>query len=239
MTEPPEPLELFAPTRAAALARLADFVPRAGRTYAAERNADSGPGRKHNVSMLSPYLRHRIISEREVIAAVLAEHGPNQAEKFIQEVFWRTYWKGWLQMRPAVWRDFLAERDTDRERVAANSGLARALADAASGRTGIDCFDDWARELVTTGYLHNHARMWFASIWIFTLKLPWTLGADFFLRHLLDADPASNTLGWRWVAGIQTRGKTYLARADNIEKYTDGRYRPTGLAEHADPVRDE
>ena len=235
----PAPLDLFPPTRSAALARLVNFVPRAGRAYAAERNADPGPGFKPNVSMLSPYLRHRILTEREVIAAVLEQHSPNQAEKFIQEVFWRTYWKGWLQMRPQVWRDFLAERDADRERVKANSGLTRALAEAESGRTGIECFDDWARELVATGYLHNHTRMWFASIWIFTLKLPWALGADFFLRHLLDADPASNTLSWRWVAGIQTAGKTYLARPDNIEKYTQGRYRPTDLAEKAEPIREE
>ena len=234
-----EPLICFPPARAAAQERLASFVPRAGRAYAAQRNADSGPGLKANVSMLSPYVRHRILSEREVIAAVLEQHAVDQAEKFIQEVLWRSYWKGWLQMRPKVWRDFLAERDADRERVEANAGLSRALAEAESGRTGIECFDDWARELVTTGYLHNHTRMWFASIWIFTLKLPWALGADFFLRHLLDADPASNTLSWRWVAGIQTAGKTYLARPDNIEKYTNGRYRPTGLAEVAEPIRDE
>ena len=239
MSNVPEPLLLFPPTREAALQRLADFAPRAGRAYSAERNSDPGPGLKRNVSMLSPYIRHRMLSEQEVVAAVLEQHTPEQAEKFIQEVFWRTYWKGWLQMRPKVWRDFLAERDGDCERVEANAGLARALAEAESGRTGIECFDDWARELVATGYLHNHTRMWFASIWIFTLKLPWALGADFFLRHLLDADPASNTLSWRWVAGIQTAGKTYLARPDNIEKYTEGRYRPTGLAEVAEPIRDE
>ena len=239
MTEFPEPLELFPPSRGAALARLTDFAPRAGRAYAATRNVDPGPWFKSNVSMLSPYLRHRILSEREVVEAVLEQHSPDQAEKFIQEVFWRTYWKGWLQMRPQVWRDFLSECDGDRERVAANAGLLCVLAEAESGGTGIECFDDWARELIATGYLHNHARMWFASIWIFTLKLPWALGADFFLRHLLDADPASNTLSWRWVAGLQTRGKTYLARPENIEKYTDGRYRPTGLAEVAEPIRDE
>jgi deoxyribodipyrimidine photo-lyase len=89
---------------------------------------------------------------------------------------------------------------------------------------------------VAAGYLHNHARMWFASIWIFTLRLPWELGADFFLRHLLDGDPASNTLSWRWVGGIQTPGKTYLARPDNIARYTDGRFRPKGLATRADPL---
>ena len=80
------------------------------------------------------------------------------------------------------------------------------------------------RELIETGYLHNHARMWYASIWIHTLKLPWTLGAAFFLTHLLDGDPASNTLSWRWVAGLHTPGKTYLARPDNIRKYTNNRF---------------
>ena len=67
------------------------------------------------------------------------------------------------------------------------------------------------KELKETNYLHNHARMWFASIWIFTLDLPWQLGAEFFMKHLYDGDAASNTLGWRWVAGIQTQGKNYLA----------------------------
>jgi deoxyribodipyrimidine photo-lyase len=79
---------------------------------------------------------------------------------------------------------------------------------------------------VATGYLHNHARMWFASIWVFTLRLPWELGAAFFYEHLLDGDVASNTLSWRWVAGLQTPGKTYVARADNIAFYTDGRHVP-------------
>ncbi|WP_376694136.1 FAD-binding domain-containing protein [Wenzhouxiangella sp. EGI_FJ10409] len=235
----PAPFDLFPPGREAGLERLRDFVPHAGREYAAGRNADSGPGRKRGVSMLSPWIRHRLLSEHEVVRAVLERWAPSTAEKFIQEVFWRSYWKGWLQMRPQVWDAFVEESRRELERVRANAGMSRALTDAEQGRTGIECFDDWARELVATGYLHNHVRMWFASIWIFTLKLPWALGADFFLRHLLDADPASNTLGWRWVAGIQTPGKTYLARADNIEKFTHGRYRPTGLAREAPAIRDE
>lgn len=226
-------------TRKDALVRLEAFVPNAGRRYAADRNRDLGPGLRSNVSMLSPYIRYRVITEPEVLAAVLRQHSAQAAEKFIQEVFWRTYWKGWLQMRPQVWRAFLQERDADRARLEQSTELQKALICAEEGRTGIDGFDDWARELVQTGYLHNHARMWFASIWIFTLRLPWSLGADFFLRHLLDADPASNTLGWRWVAGIQTPGKTYLARADNIERYTGGRYHPKNLASEAPPVREE
>ena len=104
--------------------------------------------------------------------------------------------------------------------------MRRDVARAEAGETGLDCFDAWAVELVETGYLHNHARMWFASIWIFTLGLPWRLGADFFYRHLLDGDPASNTLGWRWVAGLHTRGKPYGAQAWNIASFTGQRFAP-------------
>jgi deoxyribodipyrimidine photo-lyase len=216
----------FVPTRAAGLARLADFVPRAGRDYAQGRNSDHGPEQRDNVSGLSPYIRHRLVTEREVVAATLAAHSLAAAEKFVQEVLWRTYWKGWLEMRPAIWDRYLAERDAARAGFRGGRDLAR----AETGTTGIEGFDDWAQELVATGYLHNHARMWFASIWIFTLRLPWTLGADFFMRHLIDADPASNTLSWRWVAGLQTAGKTYLATADNIARHTGGRFAPKGLA---------
>ena len=165
---------------------------------------------------------------------MLARHGLRAAEKFIQEVLWRTYWKGWLEMRPSVWVRFVTERDRQRDALTDH----RATADAENGRTGIEGFDDWARELVDTGYLHNHARMWFASIWIFTLRLPWALGADFFLRHLIDADAASNTLSWRWVAGLQTVGKTYLATTENIARCTKGRFEPKGLAREGTALRE-
>ncbi len=229
----------FVATRAAALDRLAAFLPRAGRAYAENRNGDAGPGAERSVSALSPYLRYRLLTEREVIAAALDRHGAQGADKFVTEVLWRTYFKGWLELRPAAWTRFLAERDAGRDAMARSGGLARAVAAAEEGRTGIDGFDDWARELVEHGYLHNHARMWFASIWIFTLRLPWALGADFFLRHLVDADPASNTLSWRWVAGLQTPGKTYRATADNIARHTFGRFSPHGLAEEAPTLVEE
>ena len=106
------------------------------------------------------------------------------------------------------------------------------------GRTGIEGFDDWAAELQDANWLHNHTRMWFASIWIFTLRLPWALGAELFMRHLLDGDPASNTLSWRWVAGLHTRGKTYAARAENIRRYTNGRHDPGGLDEDPVPLQE-
>lgn len=231
----PSPISLshFEPSRQAALARLEAFVPYAGTHYAKHRNTDYGSGENVSASGLSPYLRYRVITEAEVIRAVLDNHTLQAAEKFIQEVVWRTYWKGWLQMRPSVWLEYVVERDRKFEQLASDVDLKALYQQATEGTTGIDGFDDWAKGLVKTGYLHNHARMWFASIWIFTLRLPWTLGADFFLRHLLDGDPASNTLSWRWVAGIQTQGKTYLATQENIERFTQGRYAPKGLAQEA------
>jgi deoxyribodipyrimidine photo-lyase len=210
------------PTRAAGLARLAAFKPSMGKAYAARRNEDRGPGAHDAVSGLSPWLRHRLVTEEEAVAAAVSAHGAQNAEKFIQEVLWRTYWKGWLEQRPSVWRDYTQAV------AAAWAKNAGGVAEVEAGRTGIACMDAWARELVETGYLHNHARMWFASIWCFTLRLPWQLGADLFLRHLLDADAASNTLSWRWVAGLQTRGKHYVARAENIARYTGGRFNPVG-----------
>ena len=228
----------FVATRAEALDRLAAFLPRAGQAYARDRNTDGGPDRARSVSALSPYLRYRLLTEREVIASALDRHGPEAADKFVSEVLWRTYFKGWLELHPAAWDRFLAERDAARQAMGRSGGLARAVAAAEEGRTGIAGFDDWARELAAFGYLHNHARMWFASIWIFTLRLPWTLGADFFLRHLVDADPASNTLSWRWVAGLQTPGKTYLATADNIARHTGGRFAPQGLAREAPAIEE-
>lgn len=227
----------FTPTRAAGLERLARFLPKAGRAYAAQRNFDR-PGAGHaSVSTLSPWLRHRLVTEAEVLQAVLGRHSPSSAEKFVQEVFWRSYFKGWLERRPTIWSDYRRGVEDALERRAASSDLGARLDAAESGRTGIDCFDAWARELAETGYLHNHARMWTASIWIFTLRLPWELGADWFLRNLLDGDPASNTLGWRWVAGLQTRGKAYVARASNIAHYTEGRFNPAGqLNEDPEPL---
>ncbi len=216
------------PTRAAALDRLEAFVPHAAR-YAGRRNFDLGAGKHDGVSGLSPYIRTRLVTEEECTRAVLAKHSPCAAEKFLQEIAWRTYWKGWLEMRPEVWRCYLE--------TLAEQNKTPSYEAAVSGNTGIACFDHWVHELTATGYLHNHARMWLASIWIFTLKLPWQLGADFFLHHLLDADPATNTLSWRWVAGLHTPGKHYLARAENISKFTNGRFDPKGrLNESAPPL---
>lgn len=224
-------------TRNTATRRLKSFLPNAGKKYASTRNYDHGTNQHENVSVLSPYITHRLISEAEVIQATLSSHSPAAAEKFIQEVCWRTYWKGWLEMRPSVWTDYLEHLRESHESMSDYPDDRDEWHRATNGETGIECFDAWVHELRETGYLHNHARMWFASIWIFTLGLPWSLGADFFYRNLLDGDPASNTLSWRWVAGLHTKGKHYVARASNIAKYTDGRFNPAGqLNENPEPL---
>ncbi|MEL7464124.1 MAG: FAD-binding domain-containing protein [Pseudomonadota bacterium] len=228
----------YQPTREAGLAQLEAFAPKAGRAYAAGRNTDPGPEAEGAVSALSPWVRHRLVLEEEVVRTALSRHAFAASEKFVQEVYWRAYFKGWLERRPEVWLRYKTALADGLNQIEKDGALRADYHAAVAAETGTEGFDDWARELVETGWLHNHARMWFASIWIFTLRLPWALGADFFLRHLMDGDAASNTLSWRWVGGLHTRGKTYLARADNIETFTNGRFRPTGLAPSA-PALDE
>ena len=220
-------------TRAHGEAILQAFAPRMGGRYANGRNTDHGRGAHKTVSVLSPYVRRRLVLESDAVAAAVAAHGPEDAEKFIHEVIWRGYFKGWLERRPQVWDGYRIGLEADLAALDRDRRLRRDVERAVNGQTGLECFDAWATELADTGYLHNHARMWFASIWIFTLGLPWRLGADFFYRHLLDGDPASNTLGWRWVAGLHTRGKPYPADAQNIATFTAGRFtpRPSDLAE--------
>lgn len=232
-------VETADPTRKAGLRQLDEFAIRAGTRYTKSRSFDFGPDRRGNVSTLSPYVRHRLVLEQELLKTVLRRHSPAATNKFVEEVFWRAYFKGWLEQHPEVWGDYRTWVSSLLGKLDADANLLQRYNSAVEGNTGIDCFDAWIHELLATGYLHNHARMWFASIWVFTLGLPWQLGADLFYRYLIDGDPASNTLSWRWVCGLHTRGKTYLARASNIVKYTDNRFNPQGqLATSAPPVRE-
>jgi len=211
--------------------KLDNFIEKNLPEYTKLRNFDFGTQNRKNISCLSPYVTHGVINEVEIINKVLKKHLFSKSEKFIQEVFWRIYWKGWLELRPDVWDDYLINLKTYREKYNTDKNYLNAI----EGNTNIQCFDDWVKELKETNYLHNHARMWFASIWIFTLDLPWELGAEFFLKHLYDGDSASNTLGWRWVAGIQTPGKHYLASEWNIKKFTNNRYEKIKLNEGGKP----
>jgi len=206
-------------TRSEALARLEAFLPLAPAYGATRNHVVVG---HENVSRLSPATRTRVLLEREILAASRARHETAAIEKFEQEVWWRLYWKGWLEQRPEIWAEYRRALNPLR-------GCERAR-EVAAGESGIAILDHFTRELVTTGYLHNHARMWWASWWIHGEGLPWELGAHFFLQHLRDGDAASNTLSWRWVAGLHTRGKAYLVRRSNLERYVA----PELLAEHTE-----
>ena len=218
-------------TRASAIGNLEDFVENNLGEYSRLRNFDFGPNKRSNTSCLSPYITHGVINEKEVIRKSLDKFSFSKNEKFIQEVLWRTYWKGWMELRSGVWDDYLIDLKRIKEEFRDNGDYLNAI----EGKTKIECFNEWVNELKTYNYLHNHTRMWFASIWIFTLELPWQLGAEFFMQHLYDGDAASNTLGWRWVAGIQTQGKHYLASEWNIKKFTNNRFENIKLNENAPP----
>jgi deoxyribodipyrimidine photo-lyase len=226
---------IFEASRAKAVDKLNTFVEQNLSDYSKLRNFDFGPSNRSNVSCLSPYITHGIINELEVINKSLKKFSFAKNEKFIQEVLWRVYWKGWLELRPDVWSDYLIELDKIKKEFKNNQSYL----DAIEGKTNVDCFNQWVIELKESNYLHNHTRMWFASIWIFTLELPWQLGAEFFMQHLYDGDAASNTLGWRWVAGIQTQGKHYLASEWNINKFTNNRFKNIKLSENAKPISND
>ncbi len=221
----------FIPSRNFAIEKLNNFVEKNLIEYSKLRNFDFGPDKRDNISCLSPYVTHGVINEIEIIKKSLANFSFSKNEKFIQEVLWRTYWKGWLELRPNVWSDYLFSLNNIREKFKDNKDYLKAI----EGNTNIECFNEWVKELKKNNYLHNHTRMWFASIWIFTLDLPWQLGAEFFMQHLYDGDAASNTLGWRWVAGVQTQGKHYLASEWNIKKFTNNRFSNIKLNENAPP----
>ena len=222
----------FKTTRASAIENLDNFIKNNLGEYSKLRNFDFGPDKRSNTSCLSPYITHGVINEKEVISKSLEKFSFSKNEKFIQEVLWRTYWKGWMELRFGVWDDYLLDLKRIKEEFKDNKSYLNAI----EGNTSIECFNEWVNELKTYNYLHNHTRMWFASIWIFTLDLPWQLGAEFFMQHLYDGDAASNTLGWRWVAGIQTQGKHYLASEWNIKKFTNNRFVNIKLNENAPPI---
>tara|TARA_Y100000748_G_scaffold301899_1_gene302973 strand:+ start:291 stop:1430 length:1140 start_codon:yes stop_codon:yes gene_type:complete len=222
---------MFEPKRDFAHKKLISFIDNNLIEYSKLRNFDFGPDQRRNISCLSPYITHGVLSEIEVMNLSLKKFPFVKIEKFIQEVLWRVYWKGWLELRPSVWSDYIINLQAIREKYKEDPKYLEAI----EGKTNIECFNEWVGELKTYNYLHNHTRMWFASIWIFTLNLPWQLGAEFFLKHLYDGDAASNTLGWRWVAGIQTQGKHYLASEWNIKKFTNNRFQNIKLNENAPP----
>lgn len=175
--------------------------------YAATRNFLNGA-----VSRLSPYVRHGVVSLKE-----LHEKGRASA-KFVQELAWRDYWQRvYARIGDGVWTD----REPNKTGV---TQYGQTLpGDIETAQTGLACIDAFATELRETGYLHNHARMWLAAYVVHWRRVAWQAGARWFLRHLLDGDPASNNLSWQWVAST-FGAKPYFFNRENLERYTEGRH---------------
>jgi deoxyribodipyrimidine photo-lyase len=186
------------------------------KSYDRSRNYLAG-----DVTRLSAYLRHGVLTLAEVRDELLRRVSEaHHAGKLINELAWRDYWQRvYLQIGEGVWQD----REPYKTGYSAD-GYAIALpADISDGTTTLACIDGFARELTDTGYLHNHARMWFAAYVIHWRRIRWQAGARWFLEHLLDGDPASNNLSWQWVASTFA-SKAYIFNRENLERYTDGVY---------------
>ena len=192
-----------------------DFLDSKIFSYSKYRNYDYGNQQDNYVSGLSPYISHRVLLEYYLIIDLKSKLKGSIINKFIEELYWRIYWKGWLENRPDLWRKFVSEK------ISMSNELS--YQKAIRGETDLKFFNSWILELKNNNYLHNHTRMWFASTWIFNLQIPWQLGAKLFLKHLYDGDAASNLLSWRWVAGLHAKGKKYLFTPENLKKFSNNR----------------
>jgi deoxyribodipyrimidine photo-lyase len=196
--------------RAAALRLLAKVNPD---KYGRDRNFLDG-----SVSRLSPYLRHGVMSLAEVRRKALA--AGRHTEKFISELAWRDYWQRiYAQIGDGIWQD----RERYKTGFSADDYQTDLPTDISDGTTGLACMDGFASELKSTGYLHNHARMWLAAFVVHFRRVRWQAGARWFLEHLLDGDRASNNLSWQWVASTFSH-KPYFFNRDNLERYTNSTY---------------
>ena len=176
-------------------------------TYAKTRNFLSG-----DVTRLSPYITHGMVDIAAIVAQLHAQRPLKFEDKIVFEFAWREFFHHvWGIKGEAIFKGL-------REAVYAGQYATALPDDIAQGRTGVPAIDAAVRELYTTGYLHNHARMWMASYVVHLRKVHWKAGADWLYAHLLDGDCASNHLSWQWVAGTFS-SKPYLFNAENVARY--------------------
>ena len=185
--------------------------------YASTRNYKNG-----NVTKLSPYISRGVISTR-FIYEKLVDSGINlkKCEKFIQELAWRDFWQ-------QIWvnKGSLINKDLKRPQEYVNDfKISKSLVEA---KTGINSVDEEISNLYENGYMHNHMRMYVASIATNIAKSHWRVPARWMYYHLLDGDWASNALSWQWVAGSNSN-KKYYANQDNINKYFNSNQKNTFL----------
>ena len=173
-------------------------------------------------SQLFPFLSLRLIGRQELLSR-LDEWSPEGLRSPLGEaLLWRFYCTGWLENYPQAW---LAWR---RLVQASLSGWQdrEDYQSAVSGNTGIELFDNWIQRLKESGSLNLQEAKCFASLWIYSLKLPWSLGADLFCRYSLDTDLAVHLINWRLVAGSQVKDEHFAVTAQEL---TDWFGASTGL----------
>ena len=200
-----DPLTLFPTSYALILERLSRVNPI---KYAKTRNFING-----DVTYLSPYLSRGVISVQQIKEAVLQKgFKPYEIEKFLQELAWREYYQ-------RVWQAKKEELFTDLKQPQPDflhHQIPTAIVHAA---TGIKVIDDQINAFYSTGYLHNHIRMYVAAMVCNNAKSHWLTPARWMYYHLLDGDLASNSCSWQWVAGSFS-SKKYYCNQENINKYT-------------------
>jgi len=176
--------------------------------YSKTRNYLNG-----SVTHISPYLSHGVLSTQEVARNVLSRYNKKESFTFIFELAWREYWhKVWSSLKNMIDEDIKCEQQE-----VINKKLIKNIVEA---NTGIQSIDKAIIDLYETGYMHNHARMWVASLTCNIGKTYWKLPSKWLYYHLLDGDIASNTLSWQWVAGTFT-GKKYYFNQENVNKYSE------------------
>jgi deoxyribodipyrimidine photo-lyase len=195
----------FPPTPEAAQLRLDNVSPK---DYAHSRNALDGA-----VTHLSPYLTHGFLSVPDVASAMYHQYRVGVQHKLIYELGWREY----FQHMHHHLGDGIAQ--SLHQGVLPESEYSNELPeDVRHACTRVPVIDNAIRMLYTTGYLHNHARLWVASYIVHLRKVNWRVAADWMYSHLLDGDLASNYLSWQWVAATGS-SKPYLFNADTVEKF--------------------
>jgi deoxyribodipyrimidine photo-lyase len=204
---------LVSKARTSALDKLSRIDPV---EYARSRNHLEG-----KVTGLSAFLRHGVLSLAEVRdAAVATTRDISRCFKLIQELAWRDYFQRvWQLLGDRIWSDI----EPYKTGFDADDYADELPPDIQAGATGIDYIDHFIEQLHSTGYLHNHARMWLAAYVVHGRRVKWQAGARWFLSHLLDGDEASNNLSWQWCASTFSH-KPYIFNRENVLKYSGGRF---------------
>lgn len=194
--------------------------------YAKTRNFLDG-----DVTYLSPFISRGVISTKQVMQTVLAKgYKPYQIEKFLQELAWREYYQRvWQAKGDLIWSDLKQEQPYVK-----HSSMIAAVEES---RTGIESVDQQIENLYETGYMHNHIRMYVASITCNIGGAHWKQPAQWLYYHLLDGDIASNNCSWQWVAGAFS-SKKYYCNQENINKYTNSTQRGSFLDQSYEHLAD-